>query len=66
MDKSPFEIVHGFKPRSPIDLINTPSLHRMSESTESFVSHMHELHKHISDQIHSNNLKYKTLADTRK
>ena len=52
--KSPFEIVHGFKLRSPIDLIPTPLLHRMLESAESFVSRMHELHKHINDQIHSN------------
>ena len=50
----------------PIDLIPTPALHRMSESAESFVSRMHELHKHITDQINSNNLKYKTLADTHK
>ena len=58
--------MHGFKPRSPIDLIPTPALHRMSESAESFVSSMHELHKYISDQIHSNNLKYKTLAYSHK
>ena len=62
--KSPFEIVHEFKPRSPIDLIPTPTLHRMSEFAKSFVSRMHELYKHITDQINSNNLKYKTLADT--
>ena len=64
--KSPFEIVHGFKPRTPIDLIPTPALHRVSESAESFATRMHELHKHISDQINSNNLKYKTLADAHK
>ena len=38
----------------------------MSESAESFAKRMHELHHHISDQINSNNLKYKTLADTHK
>ena len=62
--KSPFEIVHGYKPRTPIDLVPTPALHRVSESAESFAQRMHELHKHINDQINSNTLKYKTLADS--
>ena len=44
--RSPFEVVHGFKPRTPIDLICTPALHRVSESAESFATRMHELHKH--------------------
>ena len=60
--KSSFKVVHGFKPRTPIDLIPTPALHRVSESAESFATRMYELHKHISDKINSNNLKYKTLA----
>ena len=64
--KSPFEVVHGFRPMTPIDLIPTPILHRVSESAEPFATHMHELHKHISDQINSNNLKYKTLANAHK
>ena len=64
--RNPFEVVHGFKPRTPIDLIPTPALHRVSESAESFAIRMHELHKHINDQINSNNLKYKTLADVHK
>ena len=58
--------MHGFKPRTPIDLIPTPILHRVFESTESFAICIHELHKHISDQINLNNLKYKTLADAHK
>ena len=60
--KTPFKIVHGYKPRTPIDLLPTSSLHRVSESAESFVQCMHNLHKGI-DQINLNNLKYKTLAD---
>ena len=58
--------MQGFKPKTPIDLIFTPALHRVSESAESFATRMHELHKHISDQINSNNLKYKTLPDAHK
>ena len=58
--------MHGFKPRTPIDLVPTSALHRVSESAELFTKRMHELHHHISDQFNSNNLKYKTLADTHK
>ena len=43
--KIPFEIVHGYKPRTLIDLLPTLSLHRMSESAESFAQRMHDLHK---------------------
>ena len=62
--KKPFEIVHGYKPRTPIDLLSTSSLHRVSESTESFAQHMYDLHKQVTSQINSNNLKYKTLSDS--
>ena len=64
--RSPFGVVHGFKPKTPIDLNPTPALHRVFESAQSFATRMHELHKHISYQINSNNLKYKTLADAHK
>ena len=64
--KSPFEIVHEFKPRTPIELVPTIALHRVSEFAESFARRMHELHHHISDQINSNNLKYKNLTDAYK
>ena len=64
--KTFFEIVHDFKPRTPIDLVPSNALHRVLESTESFAKCMHELHHHISDQINSNNLKYKNLADAHK
>ena len=60
--KTPFEIVHGYKPMTPIDLLPTSSLHRVSESAESFAQCMHDLYKQVTDQINLNNLKYKTLA----
>ena len=34
--KSPFEIVHGYKPRKPSDLIPLPQHARVSVSAESF------------------------------
>ena len=54
--KSPHEIVYGFRPRQPIDLLPMVDHHRASESGSSFVTHMHELHKVISDKIAQNNL----------
>ena len=61
--RTPFEIVHGFKPTPPINLVPISPLHRGDESVEVFAQHMHDLHKHISDQINPSNLKYKILAD---
>ena len=61
--KSPFEVVHGYKPRTPIDLIPMSPLHKVFESVESFAQHMHDLYKTICDQLNATNLKYKNLAD---
>ena len=49
--KSSHEIVYGFRPRQPIDLISMVDHYRVSESAPSFAMHMHELHKVISDKI---------------
>jgi len=43
---SSFEVVLGYKPRKPIDLIPMTHL-RVSESASAFASHTHELHKEI-------------------
>ena len=57
--KSPHEIVYGFRPRQPIDLIPMVDQYRVSESASSFATHMQELHKVISDKIKQSNLGYK-------
>ena len=62
--KCPFEIVYSFKPRTPIDLVLVSTTYRVSESAEIFAQRLHELHNHISEQINSNNLKYKILVDS--
>ena len=36
---SPFEIVNGYKPRKPIDLIRMAQHSRVSESTSAFASY---------------------------
>ena len=38
--KSPFEIVHGYKPTKPTDLIPLPHHARVSVSAESFAQHI--------------------------
>ena len=64
--KSPFEIVHGYKPRKPIDLIPLPTHARMSESAESYAQHIKELHKEISKKIQMSNEVYKHMANSHK
>ena len=49
---SPFEVMHGYQPRQPIDLIlMAPHHNRMSESAASFALHIYDLHKEINNQI---------------
>ena len=49
---SPFEVVHGYQLRQPIDLIPIAPYHtRMSESAALFASHIYDLHKKINNQI---------------
>ena len=60
---SPFEVVHGYKPRRSLDLFPMSSHDRVSAFAIEFASHMHELNKEINKQIHASNLNYKTQAD---
>ena len=64
--KSPFEIVHGYKPRRPVDHIPLPSHARVFESAESFAQHVRKLHKEISKKIQLCNEEYKHMADSHK
>jgi hypothetical protein len=63
---SPTEVVYGYKPRQPIDLIPMSHYHRLSESASAFASHIHDLHKEISNRIAQNNTNYKIRADLRR
>lgn len=60
---SPFEVVHGYTPRRPLDLLPMSSHDRVSVSAIEFASHMHELHKEINKRIQASNLKYKPQVD---
>ena len=60
---SPAEVVYEFKPRQPIDLVPMSQYARTSESASAFASHLHELHKEISNKINQSNAAYKVLSD---
>jgi hypothetical protein len=45
---SPFKVVHDYKPRKPLDLLSI-SLHaKVSESAESFIRRIQDLHIEIT------------------
>jgi len=58
--------MYGFTSRQPIDLIPMVDHYRVSASASSFATHMHELHKVISDKIKQSNFDYKLRADVRR
>ena len=59
--KTSHEIVYGFKPRQPIDLIPMSDHIITSDS-----AHVHDLHKEVMDRIVQSNANYKLRADVRK
>uniref|UniRef100_A0A2N9H5T6 Reverse transcriptase n=1 Tax=Fagus sylvatica TaxID=28930 RepID=A0A2N9H5T6_FAGSY len=63
---SPFEVVHGYPPRKPLDLLPMSPHVRVSESAEAFAQHLHDLHHEIRNKIQASNFQYKIHADTRR
>lgn len=61
--KSLFEIVTGFSPRQPIDLIPLPDDSKPSNSAQDFSDHIRSLHEDIRRKIALSNEKYKISAD---
>ena len=45
--KSPFQIVTGYSPRTPIDFIPLPPHMCVSELAKNFVKHIHDLYVEI-------------------
>ena len=48
---SPFEFVHGYTPRKPLDLLPMSPHVRISESVETFARPIHDLHNEILNKI---------------
>jgi hypothetical protein len=63
---SPFEVVHGYKPRKPLDLIPMSPHASVSMSAEAFAQHLHNLHIEINKQLEVSNASYKLRADLHK
>jgi len=60
---SPFEVVHGYKPRKSLDLLLMSFHARVYESAESFARRIQDLHIEITKQIQASNAQYKLQAD---
>ena len=60
---SPSEVAYGFKPRQLIDLIPMSQYARTYESASTFTSHLHDLHRKISNKINQSNTPYKVRPD---
>ena len=61
--QSPFQIFNGYSPHTPIDLVPLPPHMRVSEPTENFAKHIHDLHAEIRRKISPSNEEYKLDAD---
>ena len=61
--KSHFQIVNGYSPHTPIDLVPLPPHMRVSEPAENFAKHIHDLHDEIRRKISLSNKDYKLAAD---
>ena len=57
--KSPFEIVYGFVPRAPIDLLPLPTLEQVNFDAKQHAELILKLHETTKDKIECMNAKYK-------
>jgi hypothetical protein len=59
----PFEIVYGFLPRAPIDLMPLPSSEKLNFDATQRAELMLKLHKTTKENIEHMNAKYKLIGD---
>ncbi|XP_042962744.1 formin-like protein 6 [Carya illinoinensis] len=62
--RSPFKIVTGLKPRTPLDLVPLPLPPRVSEGASDFYHHLQEVHDEVRRRITQSNAAYKEQADS--
>lgn len=51
-ERSPFEIVTGLQPHTPVDLVPLPLPPRVSEGAADFHRHIHNIHEEVCKKIH--------------
>ena len=61
--KSHFQIVNGYSPRTPIDLVPLPPHTCVSKPAKNFAKHIHDLHVENRRKIYLSNEEYKLAAD---
>ncbi|GJY40973.1 RNA-directed DNA polymerase [Tanacetum coccineum] len=64
--KSPFEVVYGRNPITPLDLVPVPEVRWFSEEGADQSEQIKELHRSVREQIIRHNEQYKEHADKRR
>ncbi|GJY44978.1 putative CCCH-type zinc finger family protein [Tanacetum coccineum] len=64
--KSPFKVVYGRNPITPLDLVPVPEVGQFSEEGADQSEQIKELHRSVQEQIIWNNKQYKEHADKRR
>ncbi|GJX88135.1 RNA-directed DNA polymerase [Tanacetum coccineum] len=64
--KSPFEVVYGQNPITPLDLVPVPKVGRFSEEGADQSEQIKKLHRSVQEQIIRHNKQYKEHADKRR
>ncbi|GJU25722.1 RNA-directed DNA polymerase [Tanacetum coccineum] len=64
--KSPFEVVYGRNPITPLDLVPVPKVGQLSEEGADQSEQIKELHRLVQEQIIRHNNQYKEHADKRR
>ena len=59
----PFEIVYGFLPRAPIDLLPLPSSEKVNFDAKQRVELILKMHESTKENIECMNAKYKLAGD---
>ena len=54
-----FQVVYGYCPHKPVDIIPLPWHARSSEDAKSFAQHLKDLHEHIKNKTNVSNEMYK-------
>ncbi|GJT86674.1 RNA-directed DNA polymerase [Tanacetum coccineum] len=64
--KSPFEVVYGRNPITPLDLVPVPEVGQFSEEGADQSEQIKELHRSVQEKIIRHNKQYKEHADKRR